>query len=165
MDLAEAISRKEVVGQAPGTEDVKVSDEEKAQIVNDLLTKGVYIETVEIPNLGITVTFRTRTTLEEKTVKERIDKEGIPQLLPDFYFKLGLYSLVYSLVDLNGNPVTTAKDFDERLNELSSKIPAPLVGKIIEEFFKFERKVLLAIDPDFLERASKSFQGSGQGQS
>jgi len=164
MDLAETLTRKEVVAKAPGTENVQISDEEKERILYELLTKGVYRETVEIPNLKIKVTFRTRTTKEERIVKERLEKDGIPQLLPDFLFKLGLYSLVYSLEAINDNPVTTEKDFDKRLEEISEKIPAPVIGKILEEFFKFERKVLLAVDPDFLEKASRSFQESAQEQ-
>ncbi|HID42090.1 MAG TPA: hypothetical protein EYP33_08075, partial [Pyrodictium sp.] len=124
MDLAEALNRKEVVEKAPGVENVKIDDQERVAILSDLITKGFYKKTVEIPGLDITVTFRTRTAYEDKVVKEELEKDGIPQLLPDYLFKLGLYSLVFSLVELNGKPITypSENSFKEKLESLASRI-------------------------------------------
>lgn len=166
MDLAEALNRKEVVEKAPGAKDLKVDERERVVILNDLITKGFYKETVEIPELNMTITFRTRSAYEDKIIREELEKDGIPQLVPDYLFKLGLYSLVFSLVELNGSPIIYPDnaDFKTKLETLASRIPSPILTKILEEFYKFERKVLLAVDPNFLEKVSENTQSSEQGQ-
>jgi len=165
MDLAQALERKEVVANAPVSNPVtEISDQERKKIITDLLTKGRYTETITI-NLGgdttIEVTFQTRTAKEELIIREKLE-ENLPKLVQDLLFKQGLYMLVYSLVAINGAPVMFTEDFDSRLEELLDKLPQPLLAKLIEELMRFEQKVLLAIDPNFLQKLQSATQKSGQ---
>jgi len=165
MDLAQALERKELVANAPVSNPVtEISDSERKRIITDLLTKGRYTEMVKIDlgdDVTLEVTFQTRTAKEELTIREELEK-NLPKLVTDLLFKQGLYMLVYSLVSINGTPVMFGETFEERLNELLDKLPQPLLAKLIEELMRFEQKVLLAIDPNFLQKLQSVTQKSGQ---
>jgi hypothetical protein len=168
MDFAEALNRKQnVYPKAPVNPDEipELTEEEKKAILAQLLTRGRYCEEVVIVEDPLyTVEFCTRTAAEDLEVRQAFESDGIPQLMTDFLFKLGLYSLVYSLKKINGQPVQIdhSKPFKERAMEIAQMIPSPLLTKVLQEFSKFEIKVLQAIDPTFLQRLRQATRPSGQ---
>jgi hypothetical protein len=167
MDLAEALARKNAYEKSPidhGNVPELTEDEKKA-ILRTLLTTGRYCEQVRIlEDPPFTVELCTRTSREDLEVRKAFEEDGIPALASDFFFKLGLFSLVYSLKSINGKPVQLdpKKPIPERAKELADMIPAPLLPKLLQKFSEFEIKVLQAVDPTFLQRLQQQTVASGQ---
>lgn len=146
MDLANALQGKNF----PVENEQEIKPDKK--IIEEILTKGRYEETVKLKNFDITVTFQTRLSKEDLIVREEFSKD-VPQLVQDFYFKLALYNLCFSLKELNGKEFfpPNVQEFKDRLNFILERIPSPLLSAIIKTFFEFEKKVAVAVDPDFLQ--------------
>jgi len=150
MDIADIQRQRKIVERLTEGE-VEVPEDKKKRILQELITKGRYREEVHLPDLNIKVTFRTRTVEEESEVRRYVDRMELRTAFA-FYFFIIQASLAFSLEAIGGVAVSVKEDLEGRMKEIGRKLAFPIYTRIQEEFLRFEREVLEAVNPNFLKR-------------
>lgn len=138
--------------------ELKITEEEAARIVDDMLTKGYYEETFK---LSKTRSCKLRTREHRDTIRLQMAMEVQRPLFTDSSNELqARYNMAASLSAYNGEDYYFAepgdaqekvdKLFDERLKAVEC-LPAPVFSVVSMMLAKFDQKILAVMRPGVAE--------------
>lgn len=127
----------------------KYSQDELLAVFDEILFKGEYRETVQIGR-KLKVVFRSRSASEMATISRTLDGMNF-QLISTLEDQRVLQTLAYSLEEYNGRSLSDLKPVPGRY-QFIGKLPAAIIGLLMEKLAEFDRKVFLAV-----EEAGKNF--------
>ncbi len=115
----------------------KFSADELFKIFDEIIFAGTYSEVVTIRG-KLKVKFRTRTTEETEEIGQKVDSTTA-NLASTLNEKRMLLNLTYALISYQGKDLSLFKV--EEKEKFVNKLPAPIVGVLIQALSNFDIKV------------------------
>lgn len=113
---------------------------ELLSIFDEIIFSGGYSEMADIRG-RLKVKFRTRTAEEVESITNIIDSLN-SNLISTVNEKRALLNVHYALTMYQGRDLSTIKHEDR--TKFIDKLPAPVIGMIINALYKFDRKIAAA---------------------
>lgn len=110
---------------------------ELAKIFDEIIFSGVYSEQVVIKG-KLRITLRTRTAEETEEITSKIDATAA-NLISTLNEKKAVLNIYYAMTSYQGKDIGMMK-LEER-EKFVNRIPAPIIGAIVNALTKFDTKV------------------------